>query len=80
MEEERGKKGKSRRTSGQSALTNSMLCEMIQTAPPQSRIATDRPPRASRSKLNSESDASDQQTIARDVKQREGRRGERTSW
>lgn len=43
--------GKRRLTSGQRALTNSMLCEMMQTAPPQSRIATERPPRASRSKL-----------------------------
>lgn len=36
--------------SGQRAVTNSVECEMMQTAPPHSLIATARPPRASRSK------------------------------
>jgi len=49
--ERRNEKRRRRLTSGQRALTNSMLCEIMQTAPPQSRIATERPPRASRSKL-----------------------------
>lgn len=40
----------SKETGSQSALTNSMLCEMMHTAPPHSRIATATPPTASRSR------------------------------